>query len=316
MLVVAAMACFSALDTVSKFIGASVSVVLVMGVRFLIQVVVTGGLLLPRRGRSLFRTRHPVLQFVRGVLLLLSSTLAFLSLRHIPLSEFSAILMLTPLVITVVAAAALGERVSPLRWVLVAGGFTGALIVIRPGSADFTWYTLLPLSVVAVSTVFQLLTSRLAQVDDAGTMHFYTGCVGAALAGLLLPFAWAAPDSVSLWLLILLLGLLGALGHYLLILGYGRASASTLTPFLYTQVAFAALAGWLVFAQTPDRWSVIGIVLIAACGIAATRLTARDAAGKSRGAPHCIPAVAPAQSGDAAAARGAAGRSPPHRESR
>jgi len=191
--------------------------------------------------------------------------------------EFTAILMLTPLVITVIAALALGERVSPLRWLLVAGGFAGALIVIRPGAENFSWAMLLPLTVVGTSTGFQLLTSKLAQVDDAGTMHFYTGCVGTLVAALLLPFAWHLPETMTLWLLLLLLGLFGSLGHFLLILGYGRASPATLTPFLYAQIAFATLAGWLVFAHAPDAQAIAGILLIAACGIAATRLTARAA---------------------------------------
>lgn len=271
------MACFTVLDTASKVIGAAVPVVLAMATRFLFQAVVTGSVLLPQRGRALLRTRHPVLQFVRGVLLLLSGSLAYVSLRFMPVGEFTAIQMLTPLVITVVAAVSLGERVSPLRWLLVAGGFAGALLVIRPGTDEFAWPMLLPLGVVVANSGFQLLTSKLAQVDDAGTMHFYSGCVGSLLCAVLLPFSWQTPGSVSLWLLLLLVGVFSTLGHYLLILGYGRASPATLTPFLYSQIAFATLAGWLVFAHAPDFWSVAGILLIAACGIAATWLTVRDA---------------------------------------
>jgi drug/metabolite transporter (DMT)-like permease len=197
------MACFGALDTLSKFIGSTVPVMMAMASRFLFQVVVTGGVLLPRRGRALFATKHPWLQAFRGLLLILSSSLAYLSLRFLPVGEFTAIVMLTPLVITIFSATALGERVPLLRWLLLAGGFAGALLVILPGAEDFAWPMLLPLSVVMSSAAFQLLTSRLARVEDAGTMHFYTGCAALVIAVAMLPFAWQTPRTITLWVLLL-----------------------------------------------------------------------------------------------------------------
>ena len=272
-LVVGAVACFAVMDTVSKMVGAVVPVVLAMAMRFSLQTVITGAVLLPQRGRALFHTQHPWLQLIRGLLLMLSATFAFLSLKYMPLGEFTAIQMLTPLAITVVSAVALDERVSPLRWALVCGACAGALIVIRPEATDVAWVTLLPLSCVAMSVAFQLLTRRLALVDDAGTMHFYSGCVGMLSTVVLVPFFWQPPTSAGVWGLLVLLGLLGSLGHYLLILGYERATPATLTPFLYGQIAFATLSGWIVFHHAPDHWSVLGILLIAGCGVAATTLT-------------------------------------------
>ena len=93
------------------------------------------------------------------------------------------------------------------------------------------------------------------------------------LATLALPFAWELPGSAWLWAMLVLLGVFSTLGHYLLILGYGRASPATLTPFLYFQIAFATLAGWLVFSHAPDRWVLMGIVVIAVCGVASTWLS-------------------------------------------
>jgi drug/metabolite transporter (DMT)-like permease len=272
-LVIGAVACFAIVDTISKTVGAVVPVVLAMAARFSMQTVITGSILYPRRGRALFHTRHPWLQLARGLLLVLSGSLAFLSLRFMPLGDFTSIQMLTPLVITVISAVALDERVSPLRWMLVFGAFAGALIVIRPEVTDVAWVTLLPLTVVAASVAFQLLTRKLAQVDDAGTMHFYSGCVGMLSTVVLLPFFWHPPTTAFLWGLLFLLGVFGSIGHYLLILGYERATPATLTPFLYGQIAFATLAGWVFFRQAPDHLSVLGILMIAGCGIAATTLS-------------------------------------------
>ena len=268
LLVILAMACFTGVDGMVKYLGALVPLVVVMWFRYMFQMTITAAVLLPRRGRSLFQTRHPWLQVLRGVSLAVSTSLAFLSLRYMPVAEFTAILTLTPMVITLVSVRAMGERVSRLRWLLLAGGLVGALMVIQPDKHDFEWVMLLPLALVLISTGFQLLTSYLMRHDDPGTTHFLTGAVASLLASLALPFFWEMPVGVSLWLMVCLLGVVSTLGHYLMILSYSLASPATLTPYLYFQIAFATLAGWLVFSQVPDSWSLLGIAMIAVCGVA------------------------------------------------
>lgn len=275
--VVLATACFGALDTTAKIASAAVPVVMVMWWRYLFQALVTGIVLGPLRGRALLRTRRPGLQVLRGLTLVLSSGLAFIALRTLPLAEFSALLMLTPLVITVIAARGLGERIPAWRWAMLLGGFAGALVVIRPGADDFNAAMLLPLAVVAASAAYQLLTAKLVKVDDAGTTHFYTGLTGALVGTALLPLSWQALPHAGWWALLVLLGLLSTLGHFLLIQAYGRAPASTLTPYLYCQIGFGTLGGWLAFGDQPDGLSVLGIALIAAFGVAGTWLDAREA---------------------------------------
>lgn len=285
LLVIVSMACFAALDGMAKYLGPLVPLVVAMWFRYLFQMTITGAVLLPRRGRSLFKTRHPWLQALRGLSLALSSSLAFLSLRYMPVAEFTAILTLTPMVITLVSVRAMGERVSWLRWVLLAGGLVGALMVIQPDGDDFHWPLLMPLALVLVSTGFQLLTSYLMRHDDPGTTHFLTGAVACVIASAVLPFFWQTPSSTSLWLLVCLLGVLSTLGHYLMILAYSLASPSVLTPYLYFQIAFATLAGWLVFTQVPDRWSLLGIAMIAVCGVANSWLAGPKPSGPVESEP-------------------------------
>lgn len=269
-----ACACFATLDTGSKFVSATVPLVMAIWVRYVMQMLFTGLVLLPRQGGGPFATRHPVLQVVRGFMQVLCSSLAFLSLTYMPVGEFTAITMIAPLFITLLSAHALKEQVSKLRWLLVFGGFLGALIVIRPGHAAFDWVMLLPLLLVGAITAFQTITSKVSKTDAAGTTHFISGLVGLIITTLALPFFWK--DSVGLlsWLLMLGIGTLGAVGHYLLIVAYSRAPASTLTPFLYFHIGFATLGGWLVFGHVPDRWSLIGIAIIAICGIAGALVNA------------------------------------------
>jgi drug/metabolite transporter (DMT)-like permease len=275
-LVLVAVACFATLDTATKASTAGVPILMGVWFRYAFQAVATTAVLLPLHGTALLRTRHPRYQLLRGALLLVSSTLAFLSLRYMPLAEFTSIVLIAPLVITLLAATTLKEYVSPLRWVLVAGGFIGTLVILRPGGDAFSWAILLPIGLVLTNAWFQVLTSKLAQTENPLTMHFYTGWVGALIASLAVPFVWTELDSWHWWALLCLMGFMGTVGHFILILAYQRAPASTLTPYLYAQIAFAMLGGWLIFSQLPDRFSLIGMAMIAVCGAAGAWLTVRE----------------------------------------
>ena len=275
-LVIAAVACFATLDTTTKLISTGVPLLMALWFRYFFQAVATTALVLPTRGWRSLRTVHPKFHLLRGLLLLSSSLFAFLSLKHMPVAEFTSVVGITPLVITLLAATALDERVSTLRWSLIIGGFLGTLIIIRPGSEHFGWSTLFPLVVVVTNSWFQVLTSKLARTEDPVTMHFYTGWVGTLIASLALPFVWTALPSWWLWAALMLMGLAATAGHLLLILAYTRTSASTLTPFFYAQIGFAMLGGWLAFSHVPDGWSMVGISMIAMCGALGAWLTARE----------------------------------------
>ena len=275
-LLILAVACFAILDTTTKVVSVSVPVVMAMWFRYAFQAVTTTAVMLPVRGRALLRTAHPKFQCLRGVLLLTSSALAFFSLKYMPVGEFTAVVMITPLVITLLASIQLGERVSRLRWALVAGGFSGTLVIIRPGDEGFDWALLLPVGLVVSNAWFQILTSRMVKTEDPVTMQFYTGWVGTLIASAALPFFWTKLDSATLWASLVFMGVMGTVGHFVMILAYAKAPVSTLTPFLYAQIAFAMIGGWLVFSHVPDQWSVLGMALIAFCGAAGAWLTVRE----------------------------------------
>lgn len=269
-------ACFAALDTIAKYVTMTVPVLMALWVRYLLQALLSTLVLAPLHRRALLLTAQPGLQLLRGMLLIASTVMAFFSLKLMPVGEFTAIVMVTPLAVTVLAVFMLKERISGPRWLFVIGGFAGTLIIIRPGGQDFSWAALLPLGCVVSNSMFQLLTSYLGRSENPATTHFYSAWVGAALATLALPLTWAAVDSPWLWSLMLLMGLLGAVGHFVLALAFQRAPAATLMPYMYGHVGFAVLAGWLVFAHVPDSWAFAGIALIALCGVGAAWLTARE----------------------------------------
>ena len=275
-LVVAACACFSVLDTTVKFVSAAVPLLMALWFRYAFQAVATTLVVLPLRGVKVLRTRHVLFQCLRGVLLLASSLFAFASLKHMPVGEFTAIVMISPLVLTLLAATVLKEKVSVLRWMLVVGGFAGTVVIIRPGSEAFHWASLLPLGLVASNAWFQVLTSKLARTEDPLTMQLYSGWVGTVFSSLALPFVWVPLGASWLWLPLGLMGVTATIGHFVLILAYQRAGAATLTPYLYLQIGFAMLGGWLVFQHVPDRIAMVGIAMIAVCGACGAWLTVRE----------------------------------------
>ena len=270
------MVCFAVLDTTTKWVSLGVPLMMAMGFRYLFQAVVTTAVLWPQRGRVLLHTKHPGLHLLRGLLLLSISLLAFLSLKHMPVGEFTAIILMTPLVVTLLAARMLGETVPTVRKLLVAGGFVGTLIIVRPGGSDFAWTLLFPVGTVCANAAFQLLTSRMTRTEDSMTMHFYTNWVGAALPVLVLPWVWMDIKEPTLWAGLLLMAAMGTVGHFLFILAFKRAPAATLMPYMYVQIGFAMLAGWLLFSHVPDHWSLLGMGLIAVCGAAGALLTRHE----------------------------------------
>ena len=270
---VIAVAFFAASDTIAKYVTSTVSVLVALWFRYAIQSVVMTALMLPKHGMQAFKTAHPKFQVLRGLLLVTTTLLAFSSLQFMPVGEFTAIVLITPLVITLLAGRLLGEVVSPLRWVLVLGGFVGAMVIIRPGHEAFHWTALLPLALVGTNAWFQVLTSKLAKTEDPMTMQLYSGWTGAVVATVALPFVWTALPSSEFLVLLVVMACLVTAGHFMLTLAYQRAPATALTPYFYLQICFAMLGGWVVFAHVPDAWVISGMALIGICGVAGGWLT-------------------------------------------
>lgn len=284
-LVVLMSACFAGLDTFVKFGGRFLSVLLMLWARYAFQAA-TMTVWLARSKTAGFRAAHPKFQLVRGLLLLATSVMSFFGLQHMPVAEFTAIVMLTPITVTMLAAWVLHERMSPLRWMLVIGGFAGALIIIRPGGGPFGWAVLFPIAGTLCYANFQVLTSKLSGLESPYTTHFYTGAVGTAMltpllltSGIDIPAVLHSASDAHIALM-LAVGLLGTIGHLLLILALGFAPTATLMPFVYVQIVCAAAFGWLAFRHVPDGFGWIGMGVVAVCGAASAWLNVREASQK------------------------------------
>jgi drug/metabolite transporter (DMT)-like permease len=279
LLIILAALSFASLDTITKHATQLVPLLMLLWFRYAFQAVVTLALRFPVQKTSLFATPNPRFQALRGVLLLTTSACAFFGLQYLPVGEFTSMTMLSPMVATAMAACTLKTHVSPQRWALMGLGLAGVLLVVRPGGQVFGWALVFPVVLVTAYAWFQVLTSRLSGDENPYTTHFYTGLVGTVVMTPIMLFHWDTSALLSYWHWFVLVGFLGTFGHLMLIRAYNRANAVVLTPYLYTQIAFATLLGWIVFSHVPDGLAWAGIAVIAASGVGNAVLSSREASG-------------------------------------
>lgn len=265
-LIIAAVSTFSVLDTTAKYLAQTYPVPGVVWVRYAAQTLFTLVAIGPRLKLDLVRTRRPGLQFFRGVALALSSLLFCSALAVMPIAEASAITFLAPLLLTAMSALLLKERVPASAWVAVMGGFVGVLFIVRPGGAAFTPAALFAVGAALCFAAYQLLTRKLAGVDSTMATLFLGGLIGTLLLAVVLPFYWRVPASFFDAGLFALLGVLGGVGHFILIRAFEHAPPSVLAPFVYLQLVAVLILGLVVFGQFPDYWSLVGMAIIVLSG--------------------------------------------------
>lgn len=265
--IVFSVSCFSVLNALSKTLTRDYPVVEVVWARYAVAFVFMVVLFMPRSGLNLFRWHSVGHQIIRGLLLFFSSFLYFHGLVHMPLATAASISLTSPLIVTALSARFLGEPVGTKRWIAVVVGFAGALIVVRPGDANFSWYSLLIVASTVSSSLYQLYSRRYGQVERPDASATMATIVGTVAAAPLLPFEWITPTLG--WDLVLFVGLgaMAAIGHYFLTVAYRLAPAAVVAPFNYVQLLGAALLGYLVFDNFPDFWTWVGAGVIVCSGL-------------------------------------------------
>jgi drug/metabolite transporter (DMT)-like permease len=258
---------FSLLDGSAKWLVSTMPVIMVVWLRFAIHVVVAGALLFPLRGMSLVRTSHLRWHLIRGLMFMAMTGINFWALQYLQLTITSSIFFTVPLIIAILGAPLLGEKLDAGRWIAIAVGFAGVLVIVRPGSADFHPAMLASLLNAVLYAIFMMMTRRLAAYDSPETIQYLPAIV--ATIGLA-PFAiaaWEMPDTLLEWTVACLMGVLGATGHYMLAMAHRYAPSTVIAPFLYQQVFYMALFGYLVFGDVPGPAVWIGAVIVIASGL-------------------------------------------------
>ncbi|MBO9575163.1 MAG: DMT family transporter [Sphingobium sp.] len=261
---------FACLDTINKHLTASVDVPVIVAARYIGNLVLMLAIVGPVRGRELVRAERKGLVWIRGACLAASSLFIVLSLKRIPVAETTAISFLAPIVVVVAAGPLLGEKVGARGWVAVFMGFTGVLLIARPGSGLEPVGVLCALCSVIAATTYQLLSRYLASTETTLAMLFYSALAGSIAFGGVLPWFW--PDhapTLREGIALCCIGGLGGLGHFLFTAAFRNAPASLLAPMSYLQLIWALLFGWIGFGHIPDAVGMLGIAIVGASGVLA-----------------------------------------------
>ena len=267
--------CFSVLDTTAKWLVQDLPVVQVVWLRFVTHVLLMVLLLAPRHGRRLLRMHSPRLQILRGAVLGCVTGLNFGALHYLQLAETGSIQFSVPILIALLSAWWLGERLDARRWAAILCGFAGVLLVIRPGTQAFHPAIFLSLTSATLYAGFSLLTRRMAATETPESMQLVSAISAAVLLAPMALWQWQAPASAGTWGLILLCGLVGGVGHQFMAMAHRHASAAVLGPFLYQQILYMTLGGWLVFSQVPDAFVLAGALVVVASGLTLLALEMR-----------------------------------------
>ncbi|MFC5066858.1 DMT family transporter [Flaviflagellibacter deserti] len=258
---------FSILDTTAKYLSSYESPLQVAWLRYVFHVVFISILLNPWSSPGIWRTKKPGMQFLRSVLLAGTTVFNFSALQTLQLDQAITVSFTTPLLVAIFAGPILGEWIGLKRMAAIGVGFLGVLVVTRPGVGTFEMAYLLAFSNAICGAFYNIATRFVSAYDSAKTSIAITGLFGALALAPIMPFVWHWPESGWIWGLHIATGAMGAFGHYLLILAHGRAPAPILAPFVYCELVFMTITGWLVFSDVPDVWTLAGAAVVIGAGL-------------------------------------------------
>ncbi len=259
---------FAMQDGISRHLAGEYNVLMVVMIRywFFAAFVITIATRQAGGVAAAARTSQPVLQAFRGILLATEICVMVGAFVLLGLVEAHAIFTCYPLLVAALSGPILGEKVGWRRWTAIGIGFIGVLVILQPGITVFSPYALVPLCSAFLFALYNLLTRYAARKDRAATSFFWTGTMGALLMTCVGVWFWE-PMSGRDWLWMSLLCVTGASGHFLLIKTYEYAEASTVQPFAYLQLVFAAALGLTVFGEALSTNVVVGASIVICAGL-------------------------------------------------
>jgi len=212
------------------------------------------------------KSKRPMLQITRGVLLVLEICVMVSALTVLGMIESHAVFSCYPLVVVALSGVVLGEKVGWRRWAAVLAGFIGVLIILRPGAGVVSAAALVALASSVMFAVYNLMTRLVSRVDSATTSLFWTGVMGMLTSSALVPFFWQ-PIRSEHWGLMGALCLTGILGHFTLIKALEAADTATTQPFAYFHLVFASIIGMAVYGEVLDPMVAVGASVVVLSGL-------------------------------------------------
>jgi len=258
------------MDAYAKFLSSSMDVLQITWARYFFTVVFTLSLMLIFYRQSIVWSKKPLLQLIRGLILVFSTYLFFYSISFISLPKALTLAFVAPLIVTALSPFFLKEKVGIRRWTAVSIGFIGTLIVIRPGFIEFNLATFAALGNGICYGFYLILTRKLSTSDNPLLTLLFTGTVGTIILSFFMPSVWINPTS-NQWIMMAIIGLIASVAHLFLILSLKYADASKLAPLGYTEIITNILISYYFFHELPDNWTYLGLFIIVLSGLYISR---------------------------------------------
>ena len=244
--------------------------------RFFVQFCLTLPILLFVTPRAFWRPKRPWVNLLRGCLHAAATLMFFISVKYMPLADVFAIYFVEPFMLTAMSALFLGDKVGWKRWLAIAVGFCGAMIVIQPSYALFGPTSLLPVVCAFFFTLYLFLNRAVGEGDSPLMMQVLAGAGGSLFMGVALlvgdwmgqvEFQPALPTSGLAIGLLVLLGGLSGYAHLLVVRAFRMAPLSLLAPFQSFEIISATVLGYLLFHDFPSLSKWLGIAIIVGSGL-------------------------------------------------
>ena len=258
------------MDGFAKYLSADLPILQITWARYFFTVAFTLPIMFFFFNKQLVWTDKPKLQILRGLILLSANICFFYAISVISLAKALTLAFIAPLIVTAFSPLLLGEKVGLKRWTAVIIGFTGSLIVIRPGFVEINLASLSALGTGFLYGFYLIITRKLSTSDNPLLTLLITGAVGAILVSLVIPFYWVKP-TFNQWSLMAGIGIFACIGHIFLILSLKYADASKLAPLGYTEIIPNVMIGYYFFNELPDNWTYLGLFIIIFSGLYISR---------------------------------------------
>lgn len=206
------------------------------------------------------------IQIYRSLFLFLSTVLFFYAISILPLADSLTLMFFAPIIVTILSAFILKEKVGLRRWVAVFVGFIGALIVIRPGFNEINFATIAAIGAGFSYALYIISTRKLSSIDHPLLTLIFTGLSGSLIISIIVIWVWV-PLNFYQWFFLIGLAGVGTLGHLLLILSLNYAEASKLAPLGYFEIVSNIIIGYVFFNDFPNKWIWLGLFFIISSGV-------------------------------------------------
>ena len=264
---------FSVMELTAKELGQSFNPFQIVFARYLSQLIILI-IIFNKKTILHLKSQYPLLQILRGTLLLVTTCFMFSGLAYLPFAENIAIYMIGPVITTILAFFILKEKISFLQIIVVIVGLIGAIIIADPNSQSFNLAIIFPFLAALCFAFFTISTKFLNSSDSNQTTLLFTAITGTFLSAPFIIIFWKWP-SLNETILMFCLGLLATIGHFFFIEALKVINASFAAPFVYLTVMLAAFWGYIIYNEVPNQNTIIGAFLIIIAGLIITQLKKR-----------------------------------------